>query len=183
MSREQSDGGHGVLETEVDPVDDATAEAEVDFRRLVGLTRDRTRCRRICSSSSGGGRQVWSGTDTPTWVTELVQTETAQVWVADSANSGTTQGPDRKLPGAGTQPVKQVTERYAFKMPTPTYPGPARPLQGTGTQLVTDRFTYELSPRTRTQPGLDRLRDALPDMPNSVPGYAINCRQGQKCMT
>ena len=36
---------------------------------------------------------------------------------------------------------------------------------------MTDRFTYDLPPRTRTQPVLNRLRDDLPDMPNSVTGY------------
>ena len=55
-------------------------------------------------------------------------------------------------------------------MPNLTYPGPGRQLPGTGTQTVTDRFAYELPPRIRTQPVLDRLRDDLPDMTNSVPG-------------
>ena len=32
MSREQSDGEDSVVETEVGPVDDETAETEVDFR-------------------------------------------------------------------------------------------------------------------------------------------------------
>ena len=36
---------------------------------------------------------------------------------------------------------------------------------------MTDRFMYELPLWTMTQPVLDRLRDDLPDMPNSVPAY------------
>ena len=66
--------------------------------------------------------------------------------------------------------MKPMTDRFAFEMPTPTYPGPDRQLPGTGTQPVTDRFAYELPPQTRTQPVLDQLRDDLSDMPNSVPG-------------
>ena len=82
-----------------------------------------------------------------------------------------TPGPRRPPPGAGTQPLKPVTDRFAFEMLTPMYQGPDRQLPGTGTQPVTDWFAYELPPRTRTQPVLDQLRDDLPYMPNSVPGY------------
>ena len=74
-----------------------------------------------------------------------------------------TPGPGRLVPCAR---IQLVTDRFAFEMPTPTYPGP-----GTGTQPVTDRFAYELTTWTRTQPVLDRLMDYPPDMPNSVPGY------------
>ena len=67
--------------------------------------------------------------------------------------------------------MQLVTARFIFEMPTPTYPGLVWQLPGTGTQPVTDRFVYELPPRARTQPVLDRSRDNLSDMPNSMPGY------------
>ena len=79
-------------------------------------------------------------------------------------------GPGRQPPGAGTRPVTAVTDWYTFGMPTPTYPGPARQPLGTGIQPATDRFAYELPPRTRTRLGLDWLWDDGPDTPNSVCG-------------
>ena len=39
MRREQSDGEDGVVETDVGPVDDETAETEVDFRLPRGYDR------------------------------------------------------------------------------------------------------------------------------------------------
>ena len=72
--------------------------------------------------------------------------------------------PRRPLPAAWTQPV---TDRYAFEMPTRRIRDWAGNCQVPGHS----RFAYELPPQTRTQPVLDRLRDNLPDMPNSVPGY------------
>ena len=64
-----------------------------------------------------------------------------------------------------------MTDRYTFGMPTPTYQGSVRQSPGTGTQPATDRFVYELPPRTRTRPGFDRVRNDWPDMPNSVPSH------------
>ena len=72
-------------------------------------------------------------------------------------------------PRAGTQPGKSVTHRLSFNIPT--YPGAGRQPPGAGTQPATYRFTYELPSWIRTQLWVDRLRDNLPDMPNSVPGY------------
>ena len=89
--------------------------------------------------------------------------QTRQLVVADPANSGTTQA--SPLPGAGTQPVKPVTERFAFEMPPPTYPGPGRQLPGTGTQPVLDWLGMICQTcQTRCL-------------------VTINCCRGQKCMT
>ena len=168
MSLEQSDGEDSMVETEVVPVDDKTAEIEVEFRPPRG--------------SDPGPYQMPK--DIPV-ITGAIGAE------ADMHDPGQTRrlgplggakpkrprfelpiqqtpGLLRLLPGAGTQPVKPVTDLLAFKMPTPTYPGPGRQLPGAETQPVTDWFTYELPPRIRTPPVLDRLRDDLSDMQNSM---------------
>ena len=64
------------------------------------------------------------------------------------------------MTGTGTQPVKPASDRFAFGMPTLTYPRSDGQLPGTG-----------------TQPGLDWFRDGLPDMTDSgshdeLPGRA-----------
>ena len=69
--------------------------------------------------------------------------------------------------------------RFAFGMPTLTYPRSDRQLLGTGTQPMTDRFMYEPLPRTRTQPMLNRLRDGLPDMTDSGPDDRLSRKSAE----
>ena len=146
MSREQSNAEDSVVGTEVVLVDDETAETEVEFCQPRG-------------SDPGPDRM-------PEDIPVVTGAVGAEVDMRDPGQTGRlgplsgakpkrprfelpirqTPGPCRSPPGAGTQPVKPVTDRFAFEIPTPTYPGPGRQPPGAGTHPVTDRFTYELPP-------------------------------------
>ena len=178
MSQEQSDGEDSMVETEDGPVDDGTAETEVNFRLP-------------CGSDPG-----------PEGVQKDIPIVTGAVGVeADTPDPGQprrlghlggakpkrptfelptapTPGTARSLPGAGTQPV---IDRFVFERPTPTYPAPGRPLPGAGTQPVSDRFAYELPtptypapgrslPGAGAQPVTDRFAYELPNLPISGQG-------------
>ena len=114
MSQEQSEEEDGVVETEVGPVDDETAETEVEFRPPRGTSR------------MPDDRSIITGT---------VGAE------ADKRDPGQTNrfgplggakpkrprfelpiprtlGPRRMPPGAGGQPEESGTDRFSFEMPT-----------------------------------------------------------------
>ena len=194
MSQEQSDGENGVVETEVGPVDDETAETEMDFRPprgsdwMPGIGQssrepsERRRTSVIQDRHADSGPWAEPNQNDPGMSCQFRKLrdhagccrepgqpeESVTNRFSLEMPTPTYPRPGRQPPGAGTQPV---IDRYACAMPTTTYPGPARQPPVTGTQPATDRFAYELPPRTRTQSGLDRLRDDLPDMPNSVSGH------------
>ena len=131
------------------PVDDGTAETEVNFRLPRGSDPGPDRVPKHIPIVTGA---VGAETVTPD------PAQTRRLGPMGGAKPKRpkyelsirpTPGPGRLVSGSGIQPV---TDRFAFEMPNPTYPGPGRQL------------------RTRTQPVLERLMDDLPDMPNSVPG-------------
>ena len=157
-----------MVETEVGPVDDETAETEVDFRPPRGTNqmlddrpiitgaagaeadkRDLGQTSRF--GSLGGAKPKQPRFELPSSQTPgpLRIPPGAGTQLEESGNdrfsfemlAPTYPGPDRQPSCAGTRPVTLVTDRYTFGKPTPTYPGPARQSPGTGTQSATD-FHY-----------------------------------------
>ena len=179
MSREQSDGKYSVVVTGDGPVDDGTAETEVNFRLPRGSYPgpDRVPMDMPIAMGAVGAEAVTPDPGQTRRLGPLIWTKPKRHKYELPIQP--TPGPGRLVPGAGIQPA---TDRFAFEMPTLTYPGPGRQLPGTGTQPVTDWFAYKLltlptlgqgrlPQRTSTQPVLDRLMDDPSNMPNAVPGY------------
>ena len=117
MSQEQSDEEDSVVETAVDPVDDGTAETEVNFRLPRG-------------SDSGQDRVL---KDVPI-IMGAIGVEADTLDLGQKRRLGPLSGARPKLPAyelpiqqTGTQPV---TDRFAYELPTlqtlptQTYPGP-----------------------------------------------------------
>ena len=166
MSGEQSDGEDSLVGTEVVPVVDETAETEGEFR----------------GSDPGPDRMP---KDIPV-VMGAVGAE------ADTSDPGQTRRlgplsvakpkrprfelPIQQTPGshrpptnAGTQPVKPVTDWFAFEMLTPMYPGSDRQPPGAGTQPVkpvTDLCAFEMP--TPTYPGPGRQLPGAETQPMTV---------------
>ena len=149
MSQVQSGGEDGMVDTEVGPVDDETAETEVDFRPSRGSDRvpedrpiitgavaaeaderDPGRTRLLRSLGGAKPKRPRDGLPIPR-----------------------TPGPRKPPPGAGTQPGKSVTDRFSFDMPTPMYPGSGRQPPGAGTQPVTNQYAFEMPTQTNPGPG------------------------------
>ena len=114
-----------MVETENGPVDDETGETEVNFRMPRGSDPGPDQMPRDIPVVTGT-----VGTEADT----LDPGQTRRLWPPNGAKPKLprydlpiqrTPGPRRPLPGAGTQPVKPVTDRFAFEMPTPIY-GPER---------------------------------------------------------
>ena len=140
-----------MVDTEVGPVDDETAETKVDFSPPRGTSRmpdDRPIItgaigaeadKRDPGLTSRFGSLGGAKPKRPRFELPIPRTP----------------GPRRMPPGAGTQPEQSGTDRFSFEMPTPTYPGPGRQPAGAGTRSVTDRYTFGM------------LTLTYPDRPNN----------------
>ena len=161
MSREQSDGDDSVVETEGGPVDDGTAETEVNFRLPRGSDPGPEGVPKDIPFITGA---FGAEADTPD------PGEPRRLGPLAGRNRNgprltcrppTYSAPSRPLPGAGTQPV---TDRFTYELLT-------LPTSGQG----------RLPPWTRTQPVPDRFMNDPPSQTGCL--ITIDCRRGQKCMT
>ena len=146
MSQKQSQEEDGVVETKVGPVDDETAETEVDFRPSCGTNR--------------------MPDDRPI-ITGAVGVEADKRDPRQTNRFGPLDGSNRNGPGLSCRfrelrdhagchrepgdSRKSRSDRFSFETPTPTYPGPGRQPPGAGTMPVTDRYTFGMA--TQAYPG------------------------------
>ena len=137
MSREQSDGEDSVVETEDGPVDDGTAETEVNLRLPRGSDPGPELVRKDIPIVPGA---VGAEADPP----DPGQTRRLGPLCGAKPKRCTydpptqrTPGPGGSLPGTGTQPG---TNWFAYELPTLPTSGYGRPPKQTRTQPVPDRF-------------------------------------------
>ena len=115
MSREQSDGEESVVETEVGPVDDETAETEVDFHLPRGSDTGPDQMPKDMPIVTGAVRAE-ADTRDPGQTCRLRPLSGAKLKRPRyELPIQRTSGPRRLPPGAGTQPVKPVTDRSHSK--------------------------------------------------------------------